>query len=55
MQICFLMILGLLQKADKTACTVYKAQELLWAVPFDFIKGLQKTWGEHLVHAHFKF
>lgn len=29
------MILRLPQKADKTAYTVYKAQKLLWSVPFD--------------------
>ena len=40
MQICSLTILGLLQKADKTACTLYKAQELSWPVSFNFLKGL---------------
>ena len=43
MQMCSLTILGLLQKADKTACTLYKAQEFSWPVLFDFIKAPQKT------------
>lgn len=54
MQICFLTILGLLQKTHKTAYIVYKAQELLRPCAIWFVKGLRRTWGSHLVHAHFK-